>query len=120
MKDEMEALLELAKKNFERCPWVNSQTSELYVGELLSEIEEFNEAYKKKDWESVQEELGDILWDVITLSYLMEKEGKLRASEVIGKTRKKIEWRKPWLLSGGKVTRGEAVRIWKERKNPKP
>ena len=116
MKNEMDGFFELVEKNMGNCPWVREQSSEKYLEELFSEIEELRGAYSKGNWGEVQEELGDLLWDVVTLAYLMERERKIEARGVVRRVKEKISHRKPWLLSGEKVTSEEAVRIWKGRK----
>lgn len=119
MKDEMMAFLELADRNLEKCPWIKGQTFERHLEKLLLEMEELKTAHSKKDWKNAQEELGDVLWDVIILMRLAEREGKFNAKDTLKKAQKKIEFRKPWLISGEEITKEEAMKIWKERKNPK-
>lgn len=112
----MKKLLILAKKNMKNCPWTEGQTSESYLMELVSEVEELQEAFLRKKWTEAEEEMGDLLWDILTLAYIMEREGRLKASGMVTAVHRKISRRKPWLLSGKKVSRDEAVLIWKEAK----
>jgi NTP pyrophosphatase (non-canonical NTP hydrolase) len=116
MEDEMKRLLELVKRNADTCPWTKEQTSEKFIRKLAGEMDEFKEAYGKQDWDNVEEELGDLFWDVLTLAYILERENKLKASKVVSRIHGKISHRKPWLITGETVSIEDAKKIWMERK----
>lgn len=116
MKTQIGELAELAGRNMEKCPWIKNQTSGMHLRKLFLEMEELNDAYKKDDWQGTREELGDVLWDVLVLAYILEKEGKINSKQMITDMRNKIFWRKPWLNSDEEITLDEAKRIWMERK----
>jgi len=115
---EIEKLLEIMELNFEKCPWVKEQTIEGYKKELLSEIQELEEALKNSDDKNLQEEMGDVLWDILMFIFLVEKKKGIGADKVMRDIRKKIERRKPYLFSDNiKVeTAEDALKIWMEVK----
>ncbi|VVC01463.1 MazG nucleotide pyrophosphohydrolase domain protein [uncultured archaeon] len=116
MENEMKKLIDLAKRNMKSCPWTDEQRDEGYLMEVVSETEELQEAFMRKDLKWAEEEMGDLLWDILTLAYIMEREGKIKAKGIVAAAHRKISRRKPWLLTGRKVSRDEAVLIWKETK----
>lgn len=116
MEEHLIRLVALSKKNVKDCPWCREKSSEACLKELESELGELRTALKKEDRENAKEEMGDVLWDALTLAYKCEKERKFTAKEAVERILKKIENRKPWLIKGERVSKKEAVRIWKERK----
>ena len=118
MKDELlekiKELLELSLKEIDICPYVSKLTSKDMVRELKGEVEEVEKALE--DGEGLEEEVGDTFRDALLLLLILSKEKGIEAEEIIGKTLRKIRWRKPWLFEGRKVSLEEAKRIWRERK----
>lgn len=116
MKDSLNSLLEIVKKNVEVCEWCQSQTSDEHLKKLKEEIQELEDAIKNQDYENAKEEMGDVIWDALILAYIFEREAKFKAKDSVDNIIKKISNRKPWLIKGEKVSREEAVRIWVEAK----
>ena len=83
MKDAFDELISAIQRCHEKCPWIKEQTVEKHGKEVLSEAKEVVEAIEKKDYENLKEELGDLLWDTITLALLAEKEGLFKAKEIM-------------------------------------
>ncbi len=110
------ALMHLSRKNAAHCPWCRDKGSEAYVHELKDELRELLEAFDKKDYENVREEIGDVIWDAVVLAHICEREGKFKGDDVIESIIKKIERRKPYLIEGRNVTVEEAKKIWQEAK----
>ncbi|MEK6981670.1 MAG: MazG nucleotide pyrophosphohydrolase domain-containing protein [Candidatus Micrarchaeota archaeon] len=116
MKDSLNSLLEIVKKNVAVCEWCNTQTSDMHLVKLKEEITELELAIKNNDLENAKEEMGDVIWDALILAYIFEREAKFKAKDSVDNVIRKIYNRKPWLLKGEKVSREEAVRIWVEAK----
>ncbi|MGV8085790.1 MAG: MazG nucleotide pyrophosphohydrolase domain-containing protein [Candidatus Bilamarchaeum sp.] len=116
MKSKISKLIELSEKNVELCPWCKEKSSGFYFTQLKSEIEELENAFKNNDLDNIEEEIGDVLWDTITLVLICEREKKVDSTKIITRVLEKFERRKPWLLTGQKVTREESGRIWDEAK----
>lgn len=116
MKSNILQLLELIQKNASSCPWCIEKSSDYYFDRLKGEVGELQEAFKKNDLDNIEEELGDVLWDTLTLALICERENKINSSKVISRVLEKFARRKPWLISGQKVTKEESARIWVEAK----
>ena len=114
MKDEFEEFIDLIERNLDRCPWIKKKTVEDYKKEILNEAQEVMQAQNN---ENLQEELGDLFWDVVVLAYLAEKEGRFKASEIIKTVKEKMKRRKPFLLGEKKeLDLEECKKIWYEEK----
>lgn len=77
------------------CPWDREQTLVSIRGSVLEEACEVIEAIDGGDDENLQEELGDLLYNVIFLSLLARKENRFLPHEPIDGMRKKLIERHP-------------------------
>jgi len=116
MKEAFEELLDMARKNWERSPWIKTQTTKVYSQEVLSEVNELIQAIENKDSKNIQEELGDLLWDILMLIIIAEEERKINAREVIKGVADKMKKRKPHIIDGRAITLEEEKKIWHEAK----
>src|SRR3989344_2773338 len=116
MKNQFERFFEIINKSIEYDPWVKDTGMEGYCNELKKEIDEVLEAIKKKDMKNLEEELGDVLYVWAHACKLAEQKGIFKTEEVINGAMEKLNRRKPYLEQGKKVTREEALTIWKEVK----
>jgi Protein containing tetrapyrrole methyltransferase domain and MazG-like (predicted pyrophosphatase) domain len=57
------------------CPWDKHQTNSSLVKYLLEEAGEVRSAVRKKDWENLAEELGDVLLQVVFHSQIAQEKG---------------------------------------------
>lgn len=112
MKTHFPNLFDLSKKNLALCDWCNQKSSLEYLKLLKDEISELEQAFQKSDFDNIEEELGDVFWDLLILSLICEKEGKVNANRIIPRILEKFSNRKPWLISGELVTREQAAKIW--------
>jgi len=116
MKESFEELFDVLKKNRKYCPWVSKVSSEEYSKEILEEAKEVVDAIKNKDYDNLEEEIGDLLWDVITIAIIAEEEGKIKSKEIIKRVIQKMKERKPHIFEEKKVSIEEANKIWHEAK----
>lgn len=107
---------ETVKKDRLYSPWSRQTTINERIVFLQDEVEELVEALQKNDDQNIQEELGDIFWVVLTLMVTVEEERKFDSREMIFKAIKKFESRKPWILTGEKVSKEEEIIKWQENK----
>ncbi|MBL7169643.1 MAG: nucleotide pyrophosphohydrolase [Candidatus Aenigmarchaeota archaeon] len=99
------------------CPWVREQTVKKHFEELKSEIKELENAINNKNTDNLEEELGDVLWDILTLIKISEKEYGFRIEDISEKMCQKIIRRKPYVFGDEKAsTPEEACKIWKRIK----
>ncbi|MEK6981672.1 MAG: MazG nucleotide pyrophosphohydrolase domain-containing protein [Candidatus Micrarchaeota archaeon] len=116
MKDKTNDVIGLAKKAADVCPWCLDQTSISYFKCLEEEVAEIKDALDKKDFDNLENEIGDTLWVLFVLAYICEREGKIKTKNSVERILKKINNRKPWLIEGKEVTKEDAVKIWAEAK----
>lgn len=116
-KEKFHNLLEDIRKTLEECPWAKEQTIETLKNEPVKEAKEVLDAINKNDFKNLREELGDLLYDVLLVSLVAERDGMLRVEDVISEINEKIRRRKPWCFGGEKVeTSEQAVKRWIEIK----
>jgi uncharacterized protein YabN with tetrapyrrole methylase and pyrophosphatase domain len=117
MKKEFEKLLDLIKLSLDKCPWVKEQNIESYAKELLSEAKEVNEAIKNKDDSNLAEELGDLFWDITVAIHILERDKKIKTSDVLKRINEKITRRKPHIFDNSKqYTLEEVSETWQKVK----
>jgi len=99
------------------CPWVKQETAKKHFEELKKEIQEVEEAIENGDKNNLEEELGDVLWDVLMLIKISEDEYEFKVEDIIDGICKKMIRRKPYIFGNEKAnTPEEAVKIWKRVK----
>lgn len=112
MKEAFEELLDIAKRNRKYSLWTRNQTSEKYVNEVLSEVNELMKAINSSDNKHIQEELGDVFWDILMLILIAEEEGKVNSKEVLKSVAEKIKRRAPHIFDGRSITIKEEEMTW--------
>ncbi len=99
------------------CPWDREQTIESMVPKLTEEAQEVEEALQKKDWKNLEEELGDVLFNIILISKIAEEEGKFDMGGVLEKIAEKLISRHTWVFGTDKAaTAEEALELWMKNK----
>ncbi len=101
----------------EGCPWDHKQGHESLLPHLFSEAEEVKEAIRKKDWENLEEELGDILLQVVFHSQVAAENKRFTIAGVVRGLNEKLIRRHPHVFGGTKLTSADDVyRQWDEIK----
>lgn len=85
------------------CPWDREQTHQSLLPYLKEEAEEFIVEVKKKDYENMKEELGDILLQVMFHAKLAQKDGRFDIEDVIDTLIRKLKRRHPHVFGKVKV-----------------
>ena len=116
MEKGFEEFVKLARKALAESPWANMQTVKSYSAQLASEADEVQEAVSKGDSESLKAELGDLFWDTLMVMLIAEKQGLFKPEDSIRSVLEKMKLRKPFLVTGRKVTLEEEERVWSEAK----
>lgn len=113
---EFQELHSIAARDLKYSEWSQQRTLDEKAQMLLQEVKEMMEAVKKQDMLNLQEELGDIIWDALTITALAEEKGLFTADETLRKVADKIKMRKPWIFTGEKLTAEQESRYWKKAK----
>lgn len=117
--DEFKKLNEIADQLLgpNGCPWDREQTFFTLQPYLLEETHELIEAIDTKDPKKVSEELGDVLYALIFIAKLGEKEASFTLAESIQKVSEKLVRRHPHVFGDKKISSTEdVVKNWDEVK----
>ena len=101
----------------EGCLWFRRQTFQSVRRYLLEEVYEVLEPLDSESPEKLQEELGDLLFQIIVLSQLASEGGWFSLVDVLHHLNEKIVHRNPHVFGELQAdTMEKAQRIWMERK----
>lgn len=99
------------------CPWDKKQTHETLKMYLLEETYEVLEAIDKHSPESLKEELGDLLFQIIFHCQLAKESGDFDIEDVIEKINTKMISRHPHVFGDAQFkTPEEVIKEWHQRK----
>ena len=99
------------------CLWDKKQTSETIVKFLLDEVYELIEAVNNKDTDNIKEELGDVLFGILFLVKLAERDKSFSFDDVTNAICKKMVFRHPHVFSDAKVENEEdLLAMWDKLK----
>ncbi len=97
----------------EGCPWDREQTYDTMKGLLLEEAYEVIDAVERGDFGGLEEELGDLLFQVIFYSRLAEEDRHFDINGVLRHLHAKLVRRHPHVFGEQKArTAGEALASW--------
>ena len=95
------------------CPWDLKQNFETIVPHTIEETYEVVDAIHNKDWPNLQEELGDLLFQVIFYSQLAKEQGLFEFSDVVDGINEKLTRRHPHVFGSTTVnSSGDVVQNW--------
>ncbi|MFN1531255.1 nucleoside triphosphate pyrophosphohydrolase [Vibrio jasicida] len=81
------------------CPWDLKQTFDTIVPHTIEETYEVVDAIQNRDWQNLQEELGDLLFQVIFYSQMAKEQGLFDFSDVVETVNEKLTRRHPHVFS---------------------
>ncbi len=111
---------EMIKTLRKNCPWDREQTHESLIPELVEEPLELAEAIKRKDFNGMNEELGDVLLQILFHAILGEEEKKFDIETVTKTLFEKMYERHPHVFSGVKARdSSEVLENWENIKKKK-
>lgn len=109
---EFDELLKLIEKTRKECPWDREQTIKSMKKDLLDEAEEVVKAIDKGDSKNLKEEIGDLLWSLMTLVEIAKDGNLFDIKGILKDTNKKIVRRHPHVFGDKKAeTAEDAVKI---------
>lgn len=77
------------------CPWDRKQTHASLVRYLFEEARELKQSIRRKDYDNLEEELGDVLLQVIFHAQLAREKGRFNIDQVIRTLIRKLTLRHP-------------------------
>lgn len=92
------------------CHWDRTRTIHDMLTPLKNETEEFFAAVETGDPEQMEEELGDVLWNVLFLMDLLHATHGIRPRQVMDRVKAKMIGRHPHVFGGQTADSPEAAR----------
>ncbi len=117
MSNEFTNLLQVVKNNRKYSVWVRKKSIDEYSEHLVDEIKEVIEAIKNNDIENLKEELGNTLWDILTMLAICEEEYGFGIDDSARIVLDKFKKRKPHIFEGKELTIEEEFKLWNDAKN---
>lgn len=101
----------------EGCPWDREQTVESLCSYALEEMYELVDAVRNGGAAEQREELGDVIFILLFMAWLRERDGVFGLAEVLEENRAKMTGRHPHVFGGARVAgKDEIVAAWEEIK----
>ncbi len=91
------------------CPWDKKQTSDSLTGHLIEECYELVEAIEKKDYNNINEELGDVILNVAYQIIFLKEVSDIDEQSIIKNLYAKIKIRHPHVFSDTNIKNAEEV-----------
>jgi len=91
------------------CPWDREQTLDDFRSHFKNESAEVLQALKRRDYENLREELGDVLWHVIFMSEIGREKGLFDIEDVIAGLKAKMIRRHPHVFGGKRLKTSRQV-----------
>jgi nucleoside triphosphate diphosphatase len=99
------------------CPWDKEQTFASVAPYTLEEAYEVVDAIERADTPALQDELGDLLFQVVFHARMAEEQGSFAFSDVVSSICDKMERRHPHVFGTTRIDSSEAQTIaWEEQK----
>jgi len=95
------------------CPWDREQDYDTLKGLMIEETYEVVDAVNERDFKGLEDELGDLLFQVVFYSRLAEEEGRFNIDGVIEAVHAKLIRRHPHVFGEVRARdAGEALKSW--------
>ena len=113
----LEHLDEVTRRLRRECPWDREQDARSIVPHTVEEAYELADAANRDDAEAMVDELGDVLFQVLFLSLLLEERGEGDLAAVAESCAAKLVRRHPHVYGDTELkTAGEVLSQWEEIK----
>ncbi|PIB16087.1 nucleoside triphosphate pyrophosphohydrolase [Vibrio rotiferianus] len=97
--EQLEQIMAKLRDPKSGCPWDLKQTFDTIVPHTIEETYEVVDAIQNRDWPNLQEELGDLLFQVIFYSQMAKEQGLFDFSDVVETVNEKLTRRHPHVFS---------------------
>jgi len=112
------SVMEKLRDPVEGCPWDKRQTLESIIPYSIEEVYEVAEQIYNQDYPKLQDELGDLLFQVIYLSQIAKEKRKFNFNDVVDGIVKKMILRHPHVFKNKKFNNIEDFeKYWEKSKN---
>jgi XTP/dITP diphosphohydrolase len=112
-----ERLLNIMDDLREKCPWDKKQTIQTLRKLTIEETYELSDAIIQEDWESIKEELGDIMLHLVFYGKIATEQGQFDVAEMLNTVCEKLISRHPHIYGDVHVADEEEVkRNWEQLK----
>ena len=101
------------------CPWDKKQTFESIIPHTIEEVYEVAEQVYKKDYKKIQDELGDLLFQVIFLSQIAKEKKLFTFNDIVKKITNKMISRHPHVFKNHKFKNMKDFKNWWEKSKNK-
>ena len=102
----------------EGCPWDKKQTHESLLPYFLEETYEVIESVELKDWETLKEELGDVLLHILLQAKIADETNKFNISDSLEGINNKLVNRHPHVFGDDNIDASvEAKQNWEDIKH---
>jgi MazG family protein len=100
-------------RGLDGCPWDRAQDYDSVKGLLLEEAYEVVDAVSSRDFGAIEDELGDLLFQVVFYSRLAEEDGRFKFDDVVDRICAKLVRRHPHVFGDVVAkTPEEALKSW--------
>lgn len=114
---EFDRLVEVVAALRKKCPWDKEQDHASLKPYMLEEVHEAIEAIDNRDFELLEEELGDMLLHIIMHAEMAKEKRRFKIQDVIRGITKKMMRRHPHVFGKGRAkTVAGVLRRWKQIK----
>jgi MazG family protein len=97
----------------EGCPWDQAQDYDSVKGLLLEEAYEVVDAVNARDWDALEDELGDLLFLVVFYARLAEEDRRFSIDDVVERVHEKLVRRHPHVFGETRARNAEeALESW--------
>ncbi|HHP0483559.1 TPA: nucleoside triphosphate pyrophosphohydrolase [Vibrio harveyi] len=107
--EQLEQIMAKLRDPESGCPWDLKQTFDTIVPHTIEETYEVVDAIQNRDWSNLQEELGDLLFQVIFYSQMAKEQGLFEFSDVVETVNEKLTRRHPHVFSEVEFDSEEAI-----------
>jgi XTP/dITP diphosphohydrolase/tetrapyrrole methylase family protein/MazG family protein/ATP diphosphatase len=115
--DELDRLDEITRRLRRECPWDREQDERSIVPHTVEEAYELADAAQRGDDEKLRDELGDVLFQVVFLSLLLEERDAGSFPEVAAQLTEKLIRRHPHVFGDAEAESSrEVLRNWDQIK----
>lgn len=115
--EQLEQIMAKLRDPKSGCPWDLKQTFDTIVPHTIEETYEVVDAIQNRDWPNLQEELGDLLFQVIFYSQMAKEQGLFDFSDVVETVNEKLTRRHPHVFSEVEFDSEEAINAnWEAEK----